>query len=193
MGKGYVSAERNLEENSPIGTIPIDAIFSPLRKVNFTVTNARVGQQTDYDKLTLEVWTNGAVTPQDAVALAAKMNQAMGMNLVSTALQLIEAYIARMKAAPSISRSSPGVPVSSERLKACWIETDRLDSWRGVQKPSWMSTRLYGTARTGKSFFAGAEGRQTVPIQARPRSAASGHRIPRDPDFFSATVNPLSP
>ena len=73
MGKGYVSAERNLEENAPIGTIPIDAIFSPLRKVNFTVTNARVGQQTDYDKLTLEVWTDGSILPADAVAYASKI------------------------------------------------------------------------------------------------------------------------
>ena len=57
----------------PIGTIPIDALFSPIRKVNYTVTNARVGQVTDYDKLTLEVWTNGAVKPDDAVAFAAKI------------------------------------------------------------------------------------------------------------------------
>lgn len=72
-GKGYVPAEKNLEENSPIGTVPIDAIFSPVRKVNFTVTNARVGQQTDYDRLTLEVWTDGSVLPADAVAYAAKI------------------------------------------------------------------------------------------------------------------------
>ena len=57
----------------PVGTIPIDALFSPIRKVNYTVTNARVGQQTDYDKLTLEVWTNGSVRPDDAVAFAAKI------------------------------------------------------------------------------------------------------------------------
>ncbi|HEY3490662.1 MAG TPA: DNA-directed RNA polymerase subunit alpha [Candidatus Deferrimicrobiaceae bacterium] len=73
MGKGYVSAERNLDEGAPIGTIPIDAIFSPIKKVNFTVTNARVGQQTDYDKLTLEVWTDGSMLPADAVAYAAKI------------------------------------------------------------------------------------------------------------------------
>ena len=72
-GKGYVPAERNLEEGAPIGTIPIDAIFSPVKKVNFTVTNARVGQQTDYDRLTLEVWTDGSVLPADAVAYAAKI------------------------------------------------------------------------------------------------------------------------
>ena len=57
----------------PIGWIPVDSLFSPVRKVNYTVTNARVGQITDYDKLTLEVWTNGAVKPQDAVAFAAKI------------------------------------------------------------------------------------------------------------------------
>jgi len=73
VGRGYVSADRNKTPGTPIGTIPIDALFSPIRKVNYTVTNARVGQITDYDKLTLEVWTNGAVRPQDAVALAAKI------------------------------------------------------------------------------------------------------------------------
>jgi DNA-directed RNA polymerase subunit alpha len=72
-GKGYVPAEKNKEEGQPIGTIPIDAIFSPVTKVNYTVTNARVGQITDYDKLTLEVWTNGCVRPEDAVAYAAKI------------------------------------------------------------------------------------------------------------------------
>ncbi|MCJ7664938.1 MAG: DNA-directed RNA polymerase subunit alpha [Desulfobacterales bacterium] len=73
MDKGYVTAERNKEEDMPIGTIPIDAIFTPIKKVNYTVTNARVGQITDYDKLTLEIWTNGTITPDDAAALAAKI------------------------------------------------------------------------------------------------------------------------
>jgi DNA-directed RNA polymerase subunit alpha len=73
VGRGYVPAERNKTPAMSIGTIPIDSLFSPVRKVNYTVTNARVGQQTDYDKLTLEVWTNGAVRPQDAVAYAAKI------------------------------------------------------------------------------------------------------------------------
>ncbi|MFQ5842299.1 MAG: DNA-directed RNA polymerase subunit alpha [Thermodesulfobacteriota bacterium] len=72
-GKGYVPAEKNKEEGQPIGTIPIDAVFSPITKVNYTVTNARVGQITDYDKLILEVWTNGCVRPEDAVAFAAKI------------------------------------------------------------------------------------------------------------------------
>ena len=72
-GRGYVPAERNKEENQPIGTIPIDAIFSPIKKVNYTVTNARVGQRTDYDKLVLEVWTDGSLTPEEAVAYSAKI------------------------------------------------------------------------------------------------------------------------
>jgi DNA-directed RNA polymerase subunit alpha len=73
VGRGYVPAERNKSPTMPIGTIPIDALFSPIRKVNYTVQNARVGQVTDYDKLVLEVWTNGAVRPVDAVAFAAKI------------------------------------------------------------------------------------------------------------------------
>ena len=72
-GRGYVPADRNKQVNMPLGTIPIDSLFSPIRKVNYTVTNARVGQITDYDKLTLEVWTNGSVRPDDAVAYAAKI------------------------------------------------------------------------------------------------------------------------
>jgi DNA-directed RNA polymerase subunit alpha len=73
VGRGYVPAERNKPANMSLGTVPIDALFSPIRKVNYTVQNARVGQVTDYDKLVLEVWTNGAVKPADAVAFAAKI------------------------------------------------------------------------------------------------------------------------
>jgi DNA-directed RNA polymerase subunit alpha len=73
MGRGYVPAERNKEENQPIGTIPMDAIFSPIKKVNYNITNARVGQITDYDKLTLEAWTDGSINPEEAVAHAAKI------------------------------------------------------------------------------------------------------------------------
>ena len=73
VGRGYVPAERNKSPAMPIGTVPIDALFSPIRKVNYTVQNARVGQVTDYDKLVLEVWTNGSVRPADAVAFAAKI------------------------------------------------------------------------------------------------------------------------
>jgi DNA-directed RNA polymerase subunit alpha len=73
LGKGYVLAEKNKTEEMPIGTVPIDSIFSPIRKVNYTVTPARVGRETDFDRLNLEVWTDGAMPPQDAVAFAAKI------------------------------------------------------------------------------------------------------------------------
>ena len=72
-GWGYVPAEENKTQGMPVGTIPIDAMFSPIRRVNYNVTNARVGQQTDYDRLVLEVWTDGSVAPADAVAYAAKI------------------------------------------------------------------------------------------------------------------------
>ena len=72
-GRGYVSADRNFDEDLPIGYIPIDSVHSPVRKVNYAVEAARLGQMTDYEKLSLEVWTNGAITPQDAIGLASKL------------------------------------------------------------------------------------------------------------------------
>src|SRR5580693_1824782 len=72
-GRGYVSAERNTDEDLAVGYIPIDSVHSPVRKVNFAVEAARLGQTTDYDKLTIEVWTNGAISPQDAIGHAAKL------------------------------------------------------------------------------------------------------------------------
>ena len=73
VGRGYVPAERNKVPGQSVGTIAIDALYSPIRKVNYAVSNARVGQITDYDKLTLEVFANGSIRPEDAVALAAKI------------------------------------------------------------------------------------------------------------------------
>lgn len=73
VGKGYSLAEANKDEDAPAGTIPIDAVFSPVRRVNFIVGNARIGQRTDYDKLTMEIWTDGSVAPEDAIAYAAKI------------------------------------------------------------------------------------------------------------------------
>ncbi|HLH16447.1 MAG TPA: DNA-directed RNA polymerase subunit alpha [Bryobacteraceae bacterium] len=72
-GRGYVSADKNFDEDLALGYIPIDSVHSPVRKVNFAVEAARLGQMTDYDKLTLQVWTNGAVSPQDAIGYAAKL------------------------------------------------------------------------------------------------------------------------
>ena len=72
-GRGYVSADRNFDEDLGIGWIPIDSVHSPVKKVNYLVEGARIGQTTDYDKLTIEVWTNGAVSPRDAVSLSSKL------------------------------------------------------------------------------------------------------------------------
>ncbi|HIC79441.1 MAG TPA: DNA-directed RNA polymerase subunit alpha, partial [Kiloniellaceae bacterium] len=74
-GKGYVPATQNRPEDAPIGLVPVDSTFSPVRKISYKVDNTRVGQVTDYDKLTMEIETNGAVTPEDAVALAARILQ----------------------------------------------------------------------------------------------------------------------
>ena len=73
VGKGYSLAEGHKDEEAPVGTIPIDAVFSPIQRVNYVVGNARVGQRTDYDKLTMEVWTDGSIQPEDAVAYSAKI------------------------------------------------------------------------------------------------------------------------
>jgi DNA-directed RNA polymerase subunit alpha len=72
-GRGYVSADRNKDATMPIGVIPIDSIFTPVRKVNYTVEDTRVGQATDYDKLTLEIWTNGTLKPEEAISGAARI------------------------------------------------------------------------------------------------------------------------
>src|SRR3954464_6594629 len=72
-GRGYRAAENNKTDDMPVGWIPADSFFSPIRKVNYTVTQSRVGQRTDYDKLMLEVWTDGSVLPEDAVALGSKI------------------------------------------------------------------------------------------------------------------------
>ncbi|MDD3249517.1 MAG: DNA-directed RNA polymerase subunit alpha [Smithellaceae bacterium] len=73
MGKGYIAAKKELEPDQPEGTINVDAVFSPIRKVNYVVSHARVGQITDYDKLVLEVWTDGSLNPADAIAYSAKI------------------------------------------------------------------------------------------------------------------------
>lgn len=85
-GRGYVPAERNKKGEPVIGLIPMDSIFSPIRKVNYTVENTRVGQQTDFDKLILDVWTDGSIAPAEAVSLAARIlseHLAIFMNLTS--------------------------------------------------------------------------------------------------------------
>ena len=73
VGKGYHLAEENKDIDAPVGTLPIDSIFSPIQRVKYVVSNARVGQRSDFDKLTLEIWTDGSIIPEDAVAYAAKI------------------------------------------------------------------------------------------------------------------------
>ncbi|MBI3994449.1 MAG: DNA-directed RNA polymerase subunit alpha [Nitrospirae bacterium] len=93
IGSGYVPADRNKEEGMPIGVIPVDSIFSPVKKVNFTVENARVGRITDYDKLIMEIWTDGGVKPEDALAYAAKIlkdHLAIFINFDETAEPVME-------------------------------------------------------------------------------------------------------
>lgn len=72
-GRGYVSAEQNAKSDQPIGTIPLDAMFTPVSRVNFTVENTRVGQRTDYDRLLLEIWTDGTMTPEETLTFAARL------------------------------------------------------------------------------------------------------------------------
>ncbi len=91
-GSGYVAADRNRDEDSPIGTIPMDASFSPVRKVNFVVTSARVGQRTDYDRLSIEVWTDGSIRPDDGIAVAARVLQDQVSVLINFDVDEIEAH-----------------------------------------------------------------------------------------------------
>ncbi|MCY6371530.1 DNA-directed RNA polymerase subunit alpha [Clostridium ganghwense] len=72
-GRGYVSQNKNKRDDLPIGTIPVDSIYTPIKRVNFSVENTRVGQITDYDKLTIEIWTNGTIRPEEAISLSAKI------------------------------------------------------------------------------------------------------------------------
>src|SRR5438132_488767 len=119
-GKGYVPAERNKREGQPIGVIPIDAIFSPVEKANFTVEKTRVGQSTDYDRLLIEVWTDGTMSPEEAVSHAA--------SLFTKHLQLFVNF------PDSISR--PGTPEKSEqnRLMDTPIEAKAKELRRWVER-----------------------------------------------------------
>ncbi len=84
-GRGYVPAENNKEPGMPIGVIPVDSVFTPVKKVSYSVTNTRVGQMTDYDKLTIEVFTDGSIKPDEAISLAAKvMNEHLNLFIVLT-------------------------------------------------------------------------------------------------------------
>jgi DNA-directed RNA polymerase subunit alpha len=108
VGKGYALAEENRDENAPVGTIPIDAVFSPIKRVTYVVGNARVGQDTDYDKLTLEVWTDGSIAPEDAVAYAAKIMKEQMTTFIN--------FDEEVEPEPSESKQEPEKPNFNENL-----------------------------------------------------------------------------
>ena len=105
-GRGYISADKNFDADLGLGFIPVDSVHSPVRRVNYVVEAARLGQITDYDKLTLEVWTNGAVLPADAVGLAAKLLKDH-MNIFINFEEEIEAEVARRRRPRSAAQRQP--------------------------------------------------------------------------------------
>jgi len=107
-GRGYVTADRNFDEDLGIGWIPIDSVHSPVKKVNYLVEAARLGQTTDYEKLTLDVWTNGAVTPRDAVSLASR--------LVRDHLNIFVNLEETLEAGEDGQGSTPGPSAGNEHL-----------------------------------------------------------------------------
>jgi DNA-directed RNA polymerase subunit alpha len=116
-GRGYVPGERTEEEEEPIGTIRLDAIYAPIKKVNFVVTNARVGQRTDYDRLALEIWTDGSISPRDALTYAARVIRDQ-MSIFAGVEEEVEAPVMgeRPEARPAFNeylyRPVEGLPIS---------------------------------------------------------------------------------
>lgn len=114
VGRGYVTEEKNKRPGQPIGEIAVDSIFTPIRRVNFTVDNTRVGQVTDYDRLTVEVWTNGTVKPDEALGLGAKI--------------LCDHFSLFMGLAEDMSEAEPAAePESSERVSLHEVPIEELE------------------------------------------------------------------
>ncbi|MCP3954071.1 MAG: DNA-directed RNA polymerase subunit alpha [Desulfobacterales bacterium] len=108
VNKGYALAEENKDEEAALGTIPIDSVFSPIKRVVYVVGNARVGQRTDYDKLTLEVWTDGSVLPEDAVAYASK--------IMKEQISILINFDETLEPEPEIKTDGPDKPQFNENL-----------------------------------------------------------------------------
>jgi DNA-directed RNA polymerase subunit alpha len=149
IGRGYVPAERNKQLNMPVGVVPIDSLFSPIRKVNFSVTNARVGQQTDYDRLTLEVWTNGTVKPEDAVAYAAKIFK-----------DQLSIFINFQEGAPSLHRRPRSRRSSKSSTRICGSRST-ISSFQCVRRTV-CRTRTFATSASSC--------RRPSPTCSRPRT-----------------------
>jgi DNA-directed RNA polymerase subunit alpha len=147
-GRGYCTAEKNRHPNQPIGTIPIDSIFSPIVKVNYNITHARVGQITDYDKLTLEVWTDGSIAPEDAVSCAAKILQTQLKLFISfeeEAEQLPEEQPTRPKFNDNLYRNIDELELSV-RSSNCLRNANIRYIWELVQRtePEMLKTKNFG-------------------------------------------------
>ncbi len=139
IGKGYALAEDNRDEFAPVGTIPIDAVFSPIRRVTYVVGNARVGQDTDFDKLTLEVWTDGSITPEDAVAYAAKIMKEQMTTFINFDEE-VEPEPSELKQEPEKPNFNENLYRSVEELELsvrsanCLKNADIHKIWQLVQK-----------------------------------------------------------
>ncbi len=116
-GKGYVPAERNREESQSIGVISIDAIFSPVEKVNFSVTNTRVANRTDYDKLTFEVWTDGSISPEESIGVAARILQDQAQIFVNIDEEEIDDVVEEDEEAEKEEEIDPNLLKSVEELE----------------------------------------------------------------------------
>ena len=112
-GRGYVSADKNFDEDLGIGWIPIDSVHSPVKKVNYLVEAARLGQTTDYDKLTVDVWTNGSINPRDAVSLASKLVR----DHLNIFINLEEGAEAQAEAAADAPRPARATRTSTSRSR----------------------------------------------------------------------------
>jgi DNA-directed RNA polymerase subunit alpha len=150
LGKGYVPSERNKEDNTPIGTIFLDTAYSPIKKVTYVVGNARVGQITDYDKLTLEVWTDGSVSPEDAVAVAAKILKEQLGPFINFEEQVEEPE--RIEVIHPEEQINPNLYKSVEELELsvrsanCLKNANIRHIWELVQKtePEMLKTKNFG-------------------------------------------------
>lgn len=128
-GFGYKPVERTKDTSAPLGTVAMDAIFSPIRKVNYFVTNARVGHMTDYDRLQMEIWTNGAVHPREAVAIAAKIVKEqiqVFINFDETEEEE-EIQAAPMVGAPLIDGMSSQAPAEAQTMEVLYRLVEELD------------------------------------------------------------------
>ncbi len=147
-GVGYQPAEKRKNEELPIGTIPVDAIFSPIRRVNYNVTHSRIGHITDYERLTLEVWTDGTVAPEDAVAFAARIFQdqlSLFINFEEEPEELPQEEPERPKFNENLYRSIDELELSV-RSSNCFRNANIRYIWELVQRtePEMLKTKNFG-------------------------------------------------